>query len=178
MSASDRLTSETTAASGHFWNDPGKRAIIFQLLLIAGLAGILYTIINNTLTNLDQRGITTGFAFLNNQAGFGILQTLIPYTEADTYGRTFIVGLLNTILVSVLGIIAATILGFFIGVGRLSNNWLINKICSIYVEIFRNIPLLLQIFFWYFAVLRTLPSPRQSYEFMGGFLNVRGLYLP
>ncbi|WP_075180077.1 amino acid ABC transporter permease [Neptunomonas phycophila] len=178
MSASDRLTSETTAASGHFWNDPGKRAIIFQLLLIAGLAGILYTIINNTLTNLDQRGITTGFAFLNNQAGFGILQTLIPYTEADTYGHTFIVGLLNTILVSVLGIIAATILGFFIGVGRLSNNWLINKICSIYVEIFRNIPLLLQIFFWYFAVLRTLPSPRQSYEFMGGFLNVRGLYLP
>lgn len=178
MSASDRSTSETIATSSHFWNDPAKRAIIFQLLLIAGLAACLYTIINNTLTNLDQRGITTGFAFLNNQAGFGILQTLVPYTESDTYGRTFIVGLLNTILVSVLGIIAATFLGFFIGVGRLSKNWLVNKICTVYVEIFRNIPLLLQIFFWYFAVLRTLPSPRESYEFMGSFLNVRGLYLP
>ncbi len=112
------------------------------------------------------------------EAGFGILQSLIPYTETDSYGRTFVVGLLNTVLVSVLGIFAATILGFFLGVGRLSKNWLISKVCTVYIEIFRNIPLLLQIFFWYYAVLRTLPSPRQSIEFLGSFLNIRGLYMP
>jgi general L-amino acid transport system permease protein len=177
MSTSDRLASDRPS-SGNFWNDPAKRALIFQLLLVAGIASFLYIIINNTLGNLEQRGITTGFAFLSNEAGFGILQSLIPYSETDTYGRTFVVGLLNTVLVSVLGIIAATFLGFLIGVGRLSNNWLVSKLCAVYVETFRNIPLLLQIFFWYFAVLRALPSPRQSIEFMGTFLNVRGLYLP
>lgn len=181
MSSSDRSTSENTAkkaAPTKFWNDPDKRALLFQILLILGLAGFFLTIVNNTLNNLEQRGITTGFDFLSVEAGFGILQSLIPYTEADSYGRTFIVGLLNTVLVSVLGIIAATFLGFILGVGRLSKNWLIAKLCSVYIETFRNIPLLLQIFFWYFAVLRTLPSPRQSLEFMGSFLNVRGLYLP
>ena len=177
MSTSDRLASDRPS-SGNFWNDPAKRALIFQLLLVAGIASFLYIIINNTLGNLEQRGITTGFAFLSNEAGFGILQSLIPYSETDTYGRTFVVGLLNTVLVSVLGIIAATFLGFLFGVGRLSNNWLVSKLCAVYVETFRNIPLLLQIFFWYFAVLRALPSPRQSIEFMGTFLNVRGLYLP
>jgi general L-amino acid transport system permease protein len=180
MSTSDRSTPESSAnkASVSFWNDPGKRALLFQILMALGIAAFLLVIINNTLSNLEQRGITTGFAFLNVEAGFGILQTLIPYTEADSYGRTFFVGLLNTILVSVLGIIAATFLGFFLGVGRLSKNWLIAKLCTVYIEIFRNIPLLLQIFFWYFAVLRTLPSPRQSMEFFGSFLNVRGLYVP
>ncbi|SIS82115.1 amino acid ABC transporter permease [Neptunomonas antarctica] len=181
MSLSDRPTSESSAiksGSSRFWNDPDKRALMFQILLVLGLAAFLLSIINNTLSNLEQRGITTGFAFLDVEAGFGILQSLIPYTETDTYGRTFFVGLLNTVLVSVLGIIAATVLGFFLGVGRLSKNWLISKVCTVYIEIFRNIPLLLQIFFWYFTVLRTLPSPRQSLEFLGSFLNVRGLYLP
>jgi general L-amino acid transport system permease protein len=177
MSTSDRLASDRPS-SGNFWNDPAKRALIFQLLLVAGIGSFLYIIINNTLGNLEQRGITTGFAFLSNEAGFGILQSLIPYSETDTYGHTFIVGLLNTVLVSVLGIIAATFLGFLIGIGRLSNNWLVSKLCAVYVETFRNIPLLLQIFFWYFAVLRALPSPRESLEFMGTFINVRGLYLP
>lgn len=161
-----------------FWNDPGKRALMFQLLLVTGLIVFFLFIINNTLTNLEKRGITTGFDFLNVEAGFGILQTLIPYSETSTYGDTFIVGLLNTILVSFLGIIAATVLGFFLGVARLSNNWLIAKFAATYIEIFRNIPLLLQIFFWYFAVLRALPSPRQSLEILGGYLNVRGFYFP
>lgn len=161
-----------------FWNDPDKRALIFQGLIVLALGAFILTVVSNTLHNLEQRGITTGFDFLSVEAGFGILQSLIPYSEADSYGRTFIVGLLNTVLVSFLGIIAATFLGFLIGVGRLSKNWLLAKICAVYVEIFRNIPLLLQIFFWYFAVLRTLPSPRQSFELFGGYLNVRGLYLP
>ena len=178
LDRSNQKNSATQASSGRFWNDPDKRALFFQILLVLGLAAFFLYIINNTLSNLEQRGITTGFAFLDVEAGFGILQTLIPYTETDSYGRTFLVGLLNTVLVSALGIIAATFLGFFLGVGRLSKNWLISKICTVYIEIFRNIPLLLQIFFWYYAVLRTLPNPKQSIEFLGSFINVRGLYMP
>jgi len=160
------------------WNDPAKRALVFQILLVLALGAFAWYIIDNTLNNLEQRGITTGFAFLSQEAGFGIPLSLIEYTEASSYGRTFFVGLLNTVLVSVLGIIAATILGFILGVARLSDNWLIAKLSALYIEIFRNIPLLLQIFFWYFAVLRALPSPRQSIEFLGSFLNIRGLSMP
>ncbi|WP_028471344.1 amino acid ABC transporter permease [Neptunomonas japonica] len=178
LDRSNQKNSATQPSSGRFWNDPDKRALFFQVLLVLGLAAFFLYIINNTLSNLEQRGITTGFAFLDVEAGFGILQSLIPYTETDSYGRTFLVGLLNTVLVSLMGIVAATFLGFFLGVGRLSKNWLIAKICTVYIEIFRNIPLLLQIFFWYFAVLRTLPSPRQSIEFLGSFINVRGIYMP
>lgn len=163
----------------HFWHDPAKRALLFQGLLILTIFGFVGLIVQNTLQNLESRGITTGFAFLSQEAGFGIIQSLIEYTEASSYGRTFFVGLINTLLVSALGIIAATIIGFIMGIARLSKNWLIAKIASAYVEIFRNIPLLLQIFFWYFAVLRALPSPRQSYEpFENVFLNIRGLYMP
>ncbi|NVK41629.1 MAG: amino acid ABC transporter permease [Oceanospirillaceae bacterium] len=161
-----------------FWNDPGKRALVFQTLLIGILGFLIYTVVDNTLHNLETRGITTGFDFLHEEAGFGIPLSLIDYTEADSYGRTFIVGLLNTVLVSVLGIIAATVLGFMLGVARLSDNWLVAKLSTLYIEIFRNIPLLLQIFFWYFAVLRALPSPRQSIELFGGFLNIRGFSVP
>ncbi|UBO76058.1 amino acid ABC transporter permease [Aeromonas rivuli] len=153
--------------------------MIFQCLAIAAVLGFLFYIINNALTNLEARGITTGFGFLGNTAGFGILQSLIPYDETYSFGRTFVVGLLNTLLVSVLGIILATLLGFVIGVARLSKNWLVSRIATVYIETFRNIPLLLQIFFWYFSVLRTLPSPRESVN-LGelAFLNVRGFYLP
>lgn len=161
------------------WNDPSFRAILFQVIAMLLVFGFIGYIVNNALTNMEERGIVTGFGFLNDQAGFGIVQTLVDYTETDSYGKTFIVGLLNTVLVSVLGIILATLLGFVIGVGRLSNNWLISKLSSLYIEIFRNIPLLLQIFFWYFAVLRALPSPRNSYDLGSGiFLNIRGFFLP
>ena len=162
-----------------FWHDPAKRALVFQILLVLAVLGFVGMIVQNTLNNLESRGITTGFDFLSQQAGFGITQTLIEYTESSSYGRTFIVGLLNTILVSALGVIVATVLGFLIGVARLSNNWLVAKVASAYVEIFRNIPLLLQIFFWYFAVLQALPSPRKSIEIWDTFyLNVRGFYMP
>lgn len=161
------------------WNDPKYRALFFQLLLIGGLAYFIISIVGNTLSNMESRGISTGFAFLSEVAGFGILQTLIEFNETSTYGRTFLVGLLNTVLVSVLGIILATLLGFIMGVARLSQNWLISKVATVYIEIFRNIPLLLQIFFWYFAVLGALPSVKESLSLGAGIeFNNRGLYLP
>ncbi len=166
-------------ARRYFWNDPDKRALIFQVVVSLALLTFVFMVIDNTMTNMEKRGITTGFDFLSQESGFGIIQSLVEYDENHTFGKTFIVGLLNTILVSVLGIILATIVGFLVGVGRLSNNWLIARVCGAYVEIFRNIPLLLQILFWYFAVLRTLPSPRQSFTFFDSFfLNIRGFYLP
>jgi len=162
-----------------WWNNAQYRSLFFQVLLVAIVAGFFWFIGTNTLHNLEKRGISTGFAFLSQKSGFGILQSLIPFTDADSFGRTFLVGLLNTLLVSVLGVIFATIIGFTMGVARLSNNWLIAKIAAVYVETFRNIPLLLQIFFWYFAVLRALPSPRQSWAAGEiAFMNIRGLYLP
>ncbi len=168
--------------AGHkppFWRDRAKRALIFQCLLIAAVIVFLFYIVGNVQDNLSSRGITTGFGFLNNTAGFGIVQSLIDYSSQSTYGRTFFVGLLNTLLVGGLGVIAATIIGFIVGIARLSPNWLIAKLAAAYIETFRNIPLLLQIFFWYFAVLRTLPSARDSLAFGEAFfLNVRGLYLP
>lgn len=161
------------------WNDPRVRSLIFQMTAIAFVIWGGWTLVQNTLSNMESRGISTGFGFLDQSAGFGIIMSLIPYDPSMSYGRTFLVGLLNTLLVSALGVVAATILGFLIGVARLSNNWLIAKLAWIYVETLRNLPLLLQIFFWYFAVLRALPSPRQSIE-VGDwlFLNNRGLYIP
>jgi len=128
---------------------------------------------------MDARGIKTGFAFLKSTAGYDILMSLIPFSAVDTYLNVFFVGFLNTILVSILGIFFATILGFIFGVMYFSPNWLIRKISVVYVEIFRNIPVLLQVVFWYSAVLLTLPSARQSMSLGESvFLNVRGLYLP
>lgn len=161
-----------------FWNDPDKRALLFQALMVIVVVGFIAYLVNNALTNLEQRGITTGFNFLDQTAGFGILMSLIEYSSESTFGRTFYVGLLNTLLISGLGILLATVLGFVMGIARLSKNWLIKKIAAAYIEVFRNIPLLLQIFFWYFAVLQSLPSPRQSIEVGGFFFNVRGLYAP
>lgn len=162
-----------------WWNNAQNRALLFQVVLLCAVVCFFVYIGKNTLHNLEQHGIATGFAFLKQKAGFGIIQHLIPYSENNTYGRTFIVGLLNTVLVSILGIIFATILGFIVGVARLSSNWLIAKMAAVYIETFRNLPLLLQIFFWYFAVLRALPPPRDSLH-LGEtfFLNIRGVYLP
>ncbi len=161
------------------WRDPLWRAVFFQVLLILAVVAVVAWVVNNTLSNLEQRGISTGFDFLSQSAGFGIIQTLVAYDESYSFGRTFLVGLLNTLLVSFLGVIFATVLGFLIGIARLSSNWLLSKLASVYIEIFRNVPLLLQIFFWYFAVLGVLPSPRQSISLFDViFLNVRGISLP
>ncbi|ARP38340.1 amino acid ABC transporter permease [Vibrio syngnathi] len=165
--------------SANLFYNPTFRSVVFQILAVAALCAFFYTIVNNALTNLDSRGIATGFDFLSQEAGFGIGLTLIEYDETFSYGRTFFIGLLNTALVSVLGIMLATVLGFSMGIARLSSNWLVSRFAAVYIEIFRNIPLLLQIFFWYFAVLQALPSARQSMSLGEAiFLNVRGLYFP
>ncbi|KLN65850.1 amino acid ABC transporter permease [Vibrio sp. VPAP30] len=159
--------------------NPTFRAVVFQIIAIAALVFFFYTIVNNALTNLEARGIATGFEFLDQEAGFGIGLTLIEYDETYSYGRTFVIGLLNTALVSFFGIILATVVGFVMGIARLSSNWLVSRFAAVYIEIFRNVPLLLQIFFWYFAVLQALPSTRQSLSLGEAiFLNVRGLYFP
>lgn len=161
------------------WNDPKYSALFFQLVLMIGVGYVIYSIVANTLNNMEARGISTGFSFMSETAGFDILQSLIPYNSDSTYGRTFVVGILNTLLVSVLGIFLATILGFIIGIARLSNNWLLAKLATVYIEIFRNIPLLIQIFFWYIVVLRAMPSTRDSLSlFESFFLNIRGLFFP
>jgi len=155
------------------------RGFLFQLLTVVGLVAFLWYIGVNTLHNIEQRGIQTGFGFLEGTAGFGIYESPISFTETDTHGRVFLVGLLNTLIVGFTGIILATLLGLFIGILRLSNNWLIRKLAAAYIDIFRNIPILLQIFFWYNVVLKSLPAPRQSLEFFDTiFLNNRGLLIP
>ena len=179
MSSTSNPTKLKTKSQTAFYNNPAHRATLYQVLLMAGLGYFFYTIVSNTLTNMEARGIQSGFDFLWGTAGFDILMSLIPYEATDTYGKTFVVGLLNTVLVSVIGIFLSTLVGFIVGVAYFSHNWLIRKLSIIYVEIFRNIPLLLQIFFWYFAVLSSLPSTRQSLSIGEAiFLNVRGLYLP
>ncbi|WP_436859076.1 amino acid ABC transporter permease [Citrobacter tructae] len=161
------------------FSNPAIRAWLFQILAIIAVISVAIYLIHNTINNLSNRGITSGFAFLDRSAGFGIVQHLIDYQQGDTYGRVFVVGLLNTLLVSALCIVFASFLGFFLGLARLSDNWLLRKLSTIYIETFRNIPPLLQIFFWYFAVLRNLPGPRQAVDALDiVFLSNRGLYIP
>jgi general L-amino acid transport system permease protein len=154
-------------------------AAAVQVALFAALLWLVHGIAENVVANLKARNIASGFGFLDQPAGFSIIQTLIPYSESSSYGRAFVVGVLNTLLVAVISIVLASILGLAIGIARLSPNWLISRLAFAYVEVLRNIPLLLQLFFWYFAVLRPLPGPRQSFH-IGSivFLNNRGLFLP
>jgi len=161
------------------YNRPKVRAVFYQLVLLAAVLWLGYEFAVNAKANLDAQKIATGFGFLHNTAGFGVNQSLIPYNESDTYARVFLVGLLNTVLVAGIGIVLATILGFFIGIARLSRNWLVARLAGGYVELIRNLPLLFQILFWYLAVLGTLPGPRQSISLFGEiFLNNRGIILP
>ena len=172
-------TANAPRPRGSLLNDPQVRAWAFQIIAVIAVVALGWFLFQNTQANLEKRGIISGFAFLNNSAGFGIAQHLIDYSESDSYGRVFLIGLLNTLLVSFIGIVLASILGFALGVARLSPNWLISKLATVYIEIFRNIPPLLQILFWYFAVFLALPGPRQSLD-VGEtfFLNSRGLYMP
>jgi general L-amino acid transport system permease protein len=161
------------------YNRPRFRALFYQFALLATLLWLGYEFVLNAKANLDAQNITSGFGFLENTAGFAVNQSLIPYNESDTYGRVFVVGLLNTLLVAGVGIVLATILGFAIGVARLSRNWLVARLAAGYVELVRNLPLLFQILFWYLAVLGTLPPPRQSISLFGEiFLNNRGVVVP
>lgn len=157
----------------------GWSGFVVQLLFVAALAWIAYEIVGNARANLQAQRITAGFGFLANNAGFDVNQTLISYSGSDSYTRVFLVGLLNTLLVSVIGIFFATVIGFVVALGRLSPNWLLSRIAGGYVELVRNLPPLFQILFWYLAVLAALPNPRQSVSiFDSFFLNNRGLVIP
>src|SRR6267154_2688301 len=157
----------------------GWGGFALQLLFVAVLVWIGYEIVANARANLQNQRIASGFGFLSNTAGFGVSQALIPYSESDSYTRVFLVGLLNTLLVAVIGIFFATLIGFIVALGRLSPNWLLSKIATGYVELIRNLPLLFQILFWYLAVLAALPNPRQSISiFDRFFLSNRGLVIP
>ncbi|MEP9371181.1 amino acid ABC transporter permease [Mesorhizobium sp. KR1-2] len=170
---------DTGSTGASFFNDPKIRGLIYQVVLFALLVGFIYWIVGNTVENLRRANLSTGFDFLNGRAGFDISETLIRYSSNDTYWRALLVGLTNTALVAFVGTITASVIGFVIGVGRLSENWLIRKICTVYVEIFRNIPPLLVIFFWYLGVLSALPQPRESIALpFGAYLNNRGFFLP
>ena len=161
------------------WNDPNVRGLVSQIVLVVFIAWFGYTLFSNYSANIAKQNIATGFGFLSTTAGFSIAQSLIPYTEESSYGRAFLVGLLNTLLVSGVGIFFATILGVLLGVARLSKNWIIAKFATVYVETLRNIPLLLQIYFWYVAELGVLPMPRQASSLFGAFfLHKRGLSMP
>jgi general L-amino acid transport system permease protein len=160
-------------------HNPQFRALVSQLILLIVVLWLGYELALNVRGNLRAQQITSGFGFLFNTAGFGVNQSLIAYNESDTYGRVFLVGLCNTLLVAGIGIVLATLLGFIIGIARLSPSWLLARLAGGYVELIRNLPLLFQILFWYLAVLGTLPGPRQSLSVGGAiFLNNRGLLLP
>lgn len=161
------------------WSDPGLRSWVYQALIL-GLVGLaVWYLVANTLHNLAVRNISTGFDFLDRRAGFAIGEAPVAYASTDTYGRAILVGLLNTLRVSIIGIVAATLLGTALGIARLSKNWLVSHVAGAYIEIVRNIPLLLQLFFWYAIITESLPGPRQAYNpVVGVFISNRGLQMP
>jgi general L-amino acid transport system permease protein len=165
---------------GSFLYDPRVRSVFYQALLITVVVYLFYTAATNAIENLQRAKIASGFGFLTNTAGFDISQTPINFSAAGSdYGDAFLVGLLNTLIVAVIGIVYATLLGFMMGIARLSKNWIIAKVAMVYVETVRNVPLLLQLLLWYNAVLGPLPQPRNSVEVGAGFfLNSRGLFMP
>ena len=166
-------------AKASFLNDPKVRGIAYQIVLVVVVAALIWTAASNAIDNLRAAKIASGFGFLNSTSGFDVSQALIPYSATSTYGEAFIVGLLNTLLVAAIGVVLATFLGFFIGIARLSSNWIVARVATAYVELIRNLPLLLQLLFWYIAVLRSLPEPRNSVAVgTSVFLNNRGLYMP
>ena len=164
-----------------WWYDPKVRVIVFQVAFVLALVVFAAFIVRNTAVNLEARNIRAGFGFLDEPAGFEIPLTLVPYSVDDgsTHGRVFVVGLMNTLLISVMGIVLATVIGFILGVLRLSNNWLISRLVGVYIEAVRNVPLLLQFLFWHFAVFQSLPLVRQPIQILDTiFIHNRGLTAP
>src|SRR5918997_2657869 len=160
------------------WADERVRGIVWQILVVGVIGAIVYWLWSNTVHNLEVRRIATGFGFLNREAGLPIGESLIEYSPTDTYLRALAVGLLNTLKVAVVGIVLATVLGTLVGIARLSRNWLLSKVAGVYIEVIRDLPLLLQLLFWY-SIRQSLPGPRQSLNPVEGvFLSNRGLKLP
>ena len=167
---------DTTPEAVPFWHDPAKRAIVYQLVALATVGLIGYYLFINTQANLERQSIATGFDFFGKESSFEIGESLIPYSAADNYARALLVGLLNTLKVASIGIILTLILGTFVGIARLSSNWLIAKLSAVYIEVAQDIPVLLQLFFWYAIFNELFPSPRLALNpCKGVFLTNRGL---
>ncbi len=161
------------------WYDAKFRSLFYQIVTVVVLALFVAYLVSNTIHNLDKRGIATGFGFLAHPTGFGIGFSLIEYSEASTYGRAFVLSVINTLFISAIGIVIATVIGFLLGISRLSPNWIVARLGTVYVEATRNVPLLLQILFWYFGVLQALPRINNSISVRDViFINNRGIYLP
>ncbi|SNB60794.1 amino acid ABC transporter membrane protein 1, PAAT family [Arboricoccus pini] len=173
------LSAQRTGGLGAAWRNPRVRGIIYQIVVVGLLAALIAFLVNNTITNLAIRQIRTGYDFLAQQAGFNIGEHVIPFAPSDSYGRAIVVGFLNTLKVSILGIIIASAIGVLMGIARLSSNWLLAKVAMVYIEIVRNIPLLLQLFFWYAIISQLLPNPRDALVPVPGFaLSKMGLQMP
>ena len=169
---------ESTPSAIPLWRDPKKRAIVFQIVVLLLVLGTAYVLFSNTQANLSRQSIATGFGFLQTESGFEIGESVIPYSSADTYGRALLAGALNTIKVSFIGIVLMTILGVFVGIARLSRNWLVSRMAAVFIEVMQNIPVLLQLFFWYAIFYEAFPSPRQALNPLPGlFLCNRGLIM-
>lgn len=161
-----------------FWHDQTKRSYLYQIVLLLMVGALSYYLVSNTLRNLDRQAIATGFGFLNKEASFEIGETPIAYSAADTYARALVVGVLNTLKVSLVGILLTVFLGTIVGIARLSSNWLLSRLAAVYIEVLQDIPVLLQLFFWYAFFYEILPSPRQAlHPISGVFLSNRGLVM-
>src|SRR5690606_2274533 len=161
------------------WNDPDVRSVVYQVVALALVGLIGWFLVSNTLHNLSVRNIASGFGFLERESGFAIGESPISFGPENTYGRAVLVGVRNTLRVAVVGIVLAAIIGTIIGIARLSKNWLVNKLATVYVEVVRNVPLLLQLFFWYAIITETLPGPRQALNPIPGvFISNRGVKIP
>ncbi len=162
-----------------YLNDENVRAVLYQVIAIGLIILAGWYLVSNTLYNLEQQNISTGYGFLDLEASFEISETMIEYSAQSDYATALIVGLLNTVKVSVLGIVLCTIIGTVFGVARLSSNWIVRKLATVYVETFRNIPVLLQLFFWYALIPSAFPHPRDALEPLPGVLfTSRGMYMP
>ncbi len=165
-----------SSAKTYFWNDQKTRAVLYQIFTAAAVAFVGYYLISNVQNNMAKQSIASGFGFIDNEAAFEIGESVIDYSAADSYGRALVVGVLNTLKVSVVGMLLTTILGTIVGVATLSKNWLLCRLANIYVEIFQNIPVLLQLFFFYALFYETFPVPRQAlHPFAGVFITNRGI---
>ena len=167
------------SSDSRIWNNPTVRGVFWQIVLIVAVVGSVLYLANNAIANLERQHIASGFGFLHREAGFDISEKLVPYDPSDTYRDAFVVGLLNTFEVAGLGVVLATVLGTLVGISRLSKNWLLSRLAQVYVELWRNIPLLLQLFFWYAILHVTAPGPRDAWHPLPGvFLSNRGLMFP
>lgn len=182
MTSEENRSGQTERVSAErvpFWLDPKKRGILFQIAVFCLVGLLAWYLVSNTLANLKRQSIATGFDFLQKEASFEIGESMIDYSAADTYGRALVVGALNTLKVSFAGILITVLLGTFVGIARLSTNWLVSKLAAVYIEVMQDIPVLLQLFFWYAIFYETLPSPRQAFNPIEGvFLCNRGVMLP